>query len=207
MSQFFSMHPDNPQARLAKQAADILRAGGIMAYPTDAAYALGCDMDNREGLARMLRIRGLSADHQCTLVCRDLSDLGMLAKVENPDYRLLRKATPGPFTFVLEASKEVPKRLVQPKRKTIGLRVPDCRITQLILSELGGPLLSTTLILKDQAYPECDPYDIRQTLEHEVDLVIDGGMGSLEATTVVDLTDDAPEVLRQGLGDFSAFEG
>lgn len=207
MSQFFSMHPDNPQSRLAKQAADILKSGGIMVYPTDAAYALGCSMENREGLARMLRIRGLSSDHQCTLICRDLSDLGTLARVENPDYRLLRKATPGPFTFILEASKEVPKRLVQPKRKTIGLRVPDCRITQLILSELGGPLLSTTLILKDEVYPECDPYDIRQILEHEVDLVIDGGTGSLEPTTVVDLTGNAPEILRQGLGDFAEFEG
>ena len=147
-----------------------------MAYPTDAAYALGCAIDNREGLARMLRLRRLPDDHQCTLVCRDLSDLGTLAQVNNPNYRLLKKTIPGPFTFILEASREVPKRLVQPKRKTIGLRVPDCRITQLILEELGGPLLSTTLIMPDQSIPEFDPYEIRQLLEHEVDLVVDGGV-------------------------------
>ena len=205
MSQFFAMHPENPQLRLARQAVQILGQGGIMAYPTDAAYALGCAIDNREGLARMLRLRRLPDDHQCTLVCRDLSDLGTLAQVNNPNYRLLKKTIPGPFTFILEASREVPKRLVQPKRKTIGLRVPDCRITQLILEELGGPLLSTTLIMPDQSTPEFDPYEIRQLLEHEIDLVVDGGAGSLEPTTVIDLTGDLPEVIRQGAGDFSAY--
>ena len=178
MSQFFAMHPENPQLRLARQAVQILGQGGIMAYPTDAAYALGCAIDNREGLARMLRLRRLPDDHQCTLVCRDLSDLGTLAQVNNPNYRLLKKTIPGPSRLSSRRRERFQSAWFS-QRKTIGLRVPDCRITQLILEELGGPLLSTTLIMPDQSTPEFDPYEIRQLLEHEVDLVVDGGAGYL----------------------------
>jgi len=206
MSQFFAIHPDNPQARLVRQAVDIIRRGGVVAYPTDSAYALGCHLGDKTSVERIRRIRALADHHNFTLVCRDLSELGRYARVDNSAYRILRHATPGPYTFVLEATGEVPRRLQHPKRKTVGLRVPDNRIAQALLAELGEPLMSVTLQLPGDDYPLTDPYDIRESLEHDLELVIDGGYCGLEATSVIDMTGDAPIVLRRGLGDVSAFE-
>lgn len=201
MSQFFQIHPDNPQKRLISQAVERIRAGDVIVYPTDSGYALGCHIGDKKALERIQRIRQLDDKHNFTLVCRDLSELGMYAKVDNSGYRLLKALTPGPYTFILPATREVPKRLQNPKRKTIGLRVPEHAITQALLVELDEPLMSTTLIMPGESMPESDPYEIRSLLEHAVDLIIDGGYGSLEPTTVVDLTGGAPEVVRQGLGD------
>ena len=206
MSQFFAIHPETPQSRLIQQAVSIIQRGGVVVYPTDSAYALGCQLGDKKAMERIRRIRSLREDHNFTLVCRDLSELGTYARVENVVYRLLRHATPGPYTFVLEATREVPRRLVQPKRKTIGLRVPDHPIPQALLEALGEPLMSATLILPGDDYPMTDPYDIRERLEHEVDLVIDGGFCGLEATSVIDLTDTVPVILRRGVGDISDFE-
>ena len=206
MSQFFAIHPETPQARLIQRAVTILRGGGVIVYPTDSAYALGCQLGDKKAMERIRRIRALREDHNFTLVCRDLSELGTYAHVDNSTYRLLRHATPGPYTFVLEATREVPRRLVQPKRKTIGLRVPDHPIAQALLHALNEPLMSATLIMPDDEYPMTDPYDIRDCLEQEVELVIDGGFCGLEATSVVDLSGPAPVVMRAGVGDISDFE-
>lgn len=206
MSQFFAIHPETPQARLIQQAVSIIQGGGVIVYPTDSAYALGCQLGDKKAMERIRRIRSLQENHNFTLVCRDLSELGTYAHVDNTTYRLLRHATPGPCTFVLEATREVPRRLIQPKRKTIGLRVPDHPIPQALLHALNEPLMSATLIMPGDDYPMTDPYDIRDALEHEVDLVIDGGFCGLEATSVVDLTGPTPVVLRAGVGDVSDFE-
>ena len=206
MSQFFAIHPETPQARLIQQAVSIIQGGGVIVYPTDSAYALGCQLGDKKAMERIRRIRSLQENHNFTLVCRDLSELGTYAHVDNTTYRLLRHATPGPYTFVLEATREVPRRLIQPKRKTIGLRVPDHPIPQALLHALNEPLMSATLIMPGDDYPMTDPYDIRDSLEHEVDLVIDGGVCGLEATSVVDLTGATPVVLRAGVGDVSDFE-
>ena len=206
MSQFFAIHPETPQARLIQQAVNIIQRGGVVVYPTDSAYALGCRLGDKKAMERIRRIRSLTQDHNFTLVCRDLSELGTYARVDNTAYRLLRHATPGSYTFVLEATREVPRRLVQPKRKTIGLRVPDHPIPQALLAALDEPLISATLALPQDEYPLTDPYDIRDRLEHEVDLVIDGGFCGLEATSVVDLTEANPIILRVGVGDVSDFE-
>ena len=206
MSQFFAIHPETPQARLIQQAVGIIQRGGVVVYPTDSAYALGCQLGDKKAMERIRRIRSLREDHNFTLVCRDLSELGTYARVDNTAYRLLRHATPGPYTFVLEATRDVPRRLVQPKRKTIGLRVPDHPIPQALLAGLDEPLISATLALPEDEYPLTDPYDIRDRLEHEVDLVIDGGFCGLEATSVVDLTEANPRILRVGVGDVSDFE-
>lgn len=206
MSQFFAIHPETPQARLIQQAVSIIQRGGVVVYPTDSAYALGCRLGDKKAMERIRRIRSLTQDHNFTLVCRDLSELGTYARVDNTAYRLLRHATPGSYTFVLEATREVPRRLVQPKRKTIGLRVPDHPIPQALLAALDEPLISATLTLPQDEYPLTDPYDIRDRLEHEVDLVIDGGFCGLEATSVVDLTEATPRILRVGVGDVSDFE-
>ena len=206
MSQFFAIHPETPQARLIQQAVNIIQRGGVVVYPTDSAYALGCRLGDKKAMERIRRIRSLTEDHNFTLVCRDLSELGTYARVDNTAYRLLRHATPGSYTFVLEATREVPRRLVQPKRKTIGLRVPDHPIPQALLAALDEPLISATLALPQEEYPLTDPYDIRDRLEHEVDLVIDGGFCGLEATSVVDLTEATPRILRVGVGDVSDFE-
>ncbi len=206
MSQFFAIHPETPQARLIQRAVTILRGGGVIVYPTDSAYALGCQLGDKKAMERIRRIRALQEDHNFTLVCRDLSELGTYAHVDNSTYRLLRHATPGPYTFVLEATREVPKRLVQPKRKTIGLRVPDHPISQALLHALNEPLMSATLIMPDDEYPMTDPYDIRDCLEQEVELVIDGGFCGMEATSVVDLSGPEPVVMRAGVGDISDFE-
>ena len=206
MSQFFQIHPDNPQARLVRNAVDIIRQGGVVVYPTDSAYALGCHIGDKNALDRIRRIRRLDARHNFTLVCRDLSEIATYAKVDNAAYRLLRHCTPGPYTFILRATSEVPRRLLHPKRKTVGLRVPDNRIAAALLEDLGEPLMSVTLIMPGEDLPLIDPYDIRQILEHDVDLVIDGGYCGMEATTVVDLAEDTPMVLRAGKGDLAPFE-
>lgn len=206
MSQFFQVHPDNPQARLVRQAVDIVRGGGVIAYPTDSAYALGCHIGDKGALDRIRRIRRLDDKHNFTLICRDLSELASYARVSNSAYRLLRQSTPGPYTFILEATSEVPRRLKHAKRKTIGLRVPDNEIALALLADLGEPLMSVTLIMPDDEYPLIDPYEIRDILEHEVDLVIDGGYCGMEPTTVVDMTGDLPEIVRRGKGEVEPFE-
>ncbi|MDP0562240.1 MAG: L-threonylcarbamoyladenylate synthase [Candidatus Endonucleobacter sp. (ex Gigantidas childressi)] len=205
MSQFFQIHKKNPQLRLIRQTVEIILSGGVIAYPTDSAYALGCLIGNNKAVERIKRIRNLTDKHNFTLVCRDLSELATYAMVNNSQYRLLNTHTPGPFTFILKGSREVPRRLMHPKRKTIGIRVPDCAITLALLTELNAPLMSTTLILPFDDAPILDAYDIRQALESQLDLVIDGGCCGMEATTVVSLINDQPELLRKGKGDISAF--
>lgn len=205
MSQFFQIHPDNPQKRLIDQAVEILRGGGVIVYPTDSGYALGCQIEDKRALDRIREIRRLDDRHNFTLACSDLSEISTYAKVDNTLFRLLKAVTPGPYTFIMEATREVPRR-VQSRRKTIGMRVPANPIAQALLAGLGEPIMSTSLILPGEELPECDPYEIRQSLEHQLDLVIDGGYGSMEPSTVIDLTGDSPEVIRRGLGDPAPFE-
>jgi tRNA threonylcarbamoyl adenosine modification protein (Sua5/YciO/YrdC/YwlC family) len=205
MSQFFQIHPDNPQHRLIKQAVQIVDAGGIIALPTDSSYALVCHLDDKNAVERLRRIREIDEKHHLTLLCRDLSDIANYAKVDNRQYRLLKSATPGPYTFILEATKEVPRRLSHPSRKTIGLRVPQHAIAQALLEELGQPLIGTTLMLPGEVLPLNDPEEIREYLEKQLDCVIDGGGCSLEPTTVVDLTGSEPVVLREGRGSIGLF--
>ena len=205
MSQFFQIHPDNPQLRLIKQAVQIIDAGGIVAVPTDSCYALVCHLDDKEAVTRLRRIRGVDEKHHLTLLCRDLSEIALYAKVDNRQYRMLKTATPGPYTMILEATKEVPRRLSHPSRKTIGLRVPENKITHALLEELRQPLLATTLILPDDDEPITDPEIIRERLEKQIDLIIDGGPCSLTPPTVIDMTGDVPELIRQGRGDVSLF--
>ena len=206
MSQFFQIHPDNPQLRLVKQAAQIIHGGGIVALPTDSCYALVCQLDNKDAVERLRRIRGVDEKHHLTLLCRDLSEIAQYAKVDNRQYRLLKAATPGPYTFILEATKEVPRRLSHPSRKTIGLRVPENQIAHALLAELGEPLIGTTLILPDQEDALTDAEEIRERLEKQIELVIDSGACSLEPTTVIDLSDDnEPVLIRQGRGDAAPF--
>ena len=207
MSKFFQIHVENPQQRLIDQAVDIIKAGGVIVYPTDSGYALGCHIGDKTAMERIRAIRKVDAKHNFTLVCRDLSEIATYARVENDAYRLIKSLTPGPYTFILKATKEVPKRLQNPKRKTIGLRVPDNLIAQALLERLGEPLMSSTLILPGDDIPLTDPYDIRDTLEHALDLIIDGGYCGFEPTTVVDLTEDVPVVAREGLGPTDMLEG
>lgn len=206
MSQFFAVHPDTPQPRLIRQAAEILRAGGVIAYPTDSCYALGCGLGDKQAMARIRQIRQFEAKHNFTLVCADLADLGTYARVENSTYRLLKRLTPGAYTFILDATREVPRRLQHPKRRTIGVRVPDNAVTHALLAELGEPIMSASLILPGEEFPPTDPYEIRQILEHQLDLVIDGGYCGMEPTTVIDLTGDQINVLRTGKGDVSGLD-
>ena len=204
MAQFFAIHPENPQERLVKQAAEIVRQGGVIVYPTDSCYALGCQMGNKEAMERILAIRQIDLRHHLTLMCADLSELGTYAKVDNSQFRQLKAATPGAYTFILPATKEVPNRTLHPKRKTIGLRVPDNKIALALLAELGEPMLSCTLMLPEETEPQTDPYEIRNLLEHAVDLIIDGGWCGIEPTTVIDMT-NGTELIRQGAGDTSVF--
>lgn len=206
MAQFFQIHPENPQQRLILQAADIIRKGGIVVYPTDSAYALGCHIGDKDALERIRTLRKLDKNHNFTLMCRDLSEIATYARVDNQVFRLIKNHTPGAYTFILEATADVPRRLMHPKRKTIGLRVPDNPIALALLEELGEPLMTSSLLLPGDELPMTDPYDIRDTLEHHVELVIDGGYCGLEPTTVIDLTGNAPELIRQGKGDFSSFD-
>jgi tRNA threonylcarbamoyl adenosine modification protein (Sua5/YciO/YrdC/YwlC family) len=205
MSQFFQIHPDNPQLRLIKQAAQIIHGGGIVALPTDSCYALVCHLDDKDAVTRLRRIREVDDKHHLTLLCRDLSEISLYARIDNRQYRLLKAATPGPYTFILEATKEVPRRVSHPSRKTIGLRVPENAIARALLEELGQPLLGTTLILPNEDQPLTDSDQIRDRLERQIDLVIDGGACSLEPTTVIDLTGEEPVLIRQGRGDASPF--
>ncbi|MDH5181151.1 MAG: L-threonylcarbamoyladenylate synthase [Gammaproteobacteria bacterium] len=205
MSQFFQIHPQNPQLRLIRQAVEMVRQGAVIVYPTDSAYALGCHLDDKKALERIQRIRQVDAKHNFTLMCRDLSEIATYAKVDNVSYRLLNHNTPGAYTFILPATREVPRRLQHPKRRTIGLRIPDHPVTQALLSELGEPLMSTTLIMPGEEMPLTEPYEIRERLEHHVDLVIDGGHCGIEPTTVIDLTSGLPEIARVGRGDTSPF--
>jgi tRNA threonylcarbamoyl adenosine modification protein (Sua5/YciO/YrdC/YwlC family) len=205
MSQFFQIHPENPQLRLIKQAAQIIHAGGIVALPTDSCYALVCHLDDKSAVERLRRIRGVDDKHHLTLLCRDLSEISLYARIDNRQYRLLKATTPGPYTFILEATKEVPRRLSHPSRKTIGLRVPENRIAHALLEELGQPLLGTTLIMPSEEDALNDPDQIRDRLEKQIELVIDGGACGLEPTTVIDLTGDDATLLRKERGDTAPF--
>lgn len=205
MSQYFYVHPDNPQTRLIKQAVMFIRDGAVMAYPTDSAYALGCHIGDKPAMERIVRLRELDERHNFTLLCRDLSDIATYAKVDNATYRLLKTYTPGAYTFILTATSEVPKRLLHPKRKTIGIRIPDHPICQALLAELGEPLLTSTLQLPGDDLPLNDPEEIRERIGSRIELVIDGGHGPSEPTTVVDLSGDAPVILREGRGDPAPF--
>ncbi|MDO8926572.1 MAG: L-threonylcarbamoyladenylate synthase [Sideroxyarcus sp.] len=201
MAQFFSIHPDNPQPRLIKQAAEMLRNGAVIVYPTDSGYAVGCHLDDKDAVQRIRQIRGVDDKHLMTLVCRDLSELAKYARVDNSQFRLLKNNTPGSYTFILEATKEVPRRLQHPKRSTVGLRIPDHPVALALLEELNEPLLSSTLILPDEELPLTDVDEIRERLEKLVDVVIEGGMVGLEPTTVIDLTAAAPVLVRKGKGE------
>jgi tRNA threonylcarbamoyl adenosine modification protein (Sua5/YciO/YrdC/YwlC family) len=201
MSQYFEVHPENPQARLLKQAVQVLQAGGVAAVPTDSSYALVCRLDDKAAAANLRRIRGVDDRHLLTLLCRDLSELASYARVDNRQFRLIKLGTPGPFTFILEATKEVPRRVSHPSRRTIGLRVPDHKVTQALLEQLGQPLLATTLILPSDSEPLNDPDEIRDRLGERVLAVVDAGACPRLPTTIVDLTGDEPVVLRRGRGD------
>ena len=205
MAQLFTIHPDNPNARLVRQAVAMLRDGAVIVYPTDSGYALGCHLDDKDAVARIRQIRGLDEQHHMTLVCRDLSELSTYARVNNVRFRLLKNNTPGAYTFILQATKEVPRRLQHPKRSTVGVRIPDHPVALALLEELGEPLLSTTLILPDMPYPLTDVEEIRDQLERSVDLVIEGGTVGLEPTTVIDLSGDEPQLVRAGRGDGAPF--
>ncbi|RDE22564.1 threonylcarbamoyl-AMP synthase [Motiliproteus coralliicola] len=206
MSQFFQIHPENPQQRLIRQAVEIIRQGGVVVYPTDCAYAIGCHIGDKRALDRIKAIRRLDDKHNFTLVCRDLSELATYAKVDNSAYRLLKQNTPGAYTFILKATPEVPRRLLHPKRRQIGLRVPDNAIALALTEELGEPIMSSSLIMPGDKEPLTDPYDIRDLLQNQVDLVIDGGYCGMEATTVVNMVDDEWFVFREGAGDATPFQ-
>ena len=199
------IHPENPQARLITQAVERIRAGDVVVYPTDAAYAIGCQIGNKNAMERIAQIRGLGPKHQYAIMCCDLSDIATYAKVDNAMYRLLKNNTPAVTTFILPATSEVPKRLMHPKKKTIGLRIPSNPIAQALLKELGEPLLTSTLILPDQADPLDDPFDIENQLGKRIDVFVDGGFGTLSTTSIVDLSGENPEIIRRGVGDVSAF--
>lgn len=204
MAQHFELHPVNPQPRLLKQAVAMLEQGGVLAVPTDSSYALVCQLDDKAAADRLRRIRGVDDKHHLTLLCRDLSELSNYARVDNRQYRLLKSVTPGPYTFILDASKEVPRRVSHPQRKTIGMRVPAHRALQELLALLGGPLLATTLIPIGETEPLNDAYEIREQYEQQIEAVLDAGACPHEATTVVDLTSGEPVLLRQGRGDAGA---
>jgi tRNA threonylcarbamoyl adenosine modification protein (Sua5/YciO/YrdC/YwlC family) len=207
VGQYFKVHPVNPQLRLLNRAAEIVRAGGVVVYPTDSSYAFGWNLGDKAALERVRRIRGIERDHDFTLVCRDLSDIATYARVDNWAYRLLKSLSPGPYTFILKATHQLPKRLQDPKRRSIGIRVPDHVIAQALLTALGEPLMSSTLLVPTEPFPLTDPEDIRDKLEHQVDLILDGGSCGLEPTSVLDLSGDSVKVVRAGKGDVSAFQG
>jgi tRNA threonylcarbamoyl adenosine modification protein (Sua5/YciO/YrdC/YwlC family) len=205
VARYVDIHPDNPQERLLQQVVDALREDALIAYPTDSGYALGCRIGNREGRDRILRIRGLDERHHFTLVCKDFSQLGQLAHVDNAAFRAIRAATPGPYTFILPATPEVPRRLLHPRKRTIGVRIPDHTVVHALLDLLGEPLVSSTLILPGETEPRTLGWDIKEELDHDVDLVIEAGETPAEPTTVIDWSDGTPEVLRYGAGDASRF--
>ncbi len=201
MSQHFHLHPDNPQPRLIREAVKLLRSGGVMVYPTDSCYAIGCMIGNKDGMERIRALRGVDDKHLFTLICRDLSEIARFAMVDNKQYRMLKSATPGGYTFILEATKEVPRRLQHPKRSTIGLRVPEHVVVASLLAELDEPILSMTLQLPDDEYPLNDPEEILDRIGNRIDIMLDSGFCGIESTTVVDLTGSVPELIRRGTGD------
>jgi len=205
MSRLIAIHPDNPQPRLIAHVAECLNGGGVVVYPTDSSYAFGCRIGEKDALDRIRQIRRLDQNHNFTLVCRDLSEIAVYAKVDNTAYRLLKAFTPGPYTFILEATRQVPRRLQHPKRKTIGLRVPDNAIAQAMLAALGEPIMSSTLALPDEDLPMTDPHEMSDRLGNQVDIIIDGGYCGFDLTTVVDLTGGVPQVVRVGKGDANVF--
>ncbi len=206
MTEVLRIHPENPQPRLVAQTVQRIKQGDIVVYPTDTTYAIGCALGNKRGLERIVRIRQLSDKHQFSILCRDLSELATYAKVENWAYRLLKAYTPGPYTFILKATNEVPRRLLHPKKKTLGLRVPENAIVQAVLEQLGEPIMSTTLQMPGAEFPLMDPDEIEEKIGNQVDLILDGGWGELEPSTVVDLEDEVPVVLRIGKGDPVPFQ-
>lgn len=205
MAQFFVVHAESPQPRLIRQAAAMVREGAVIAYPTDSCYALGCHLGDKDAVARIRRIRGVDEDHFMTLMCRDLSELARYARVDNVQFRLLKNNTPGSYTFILEATREVPRRLQHPKRSTVGIRIPDHPVALALLAELGEPLLSSTLILPDEQQALNDAEEIRDRLDRQLDLVLDGGAVGVEPTTVIDLTTDTPVLIRRGKGEIAHF--
>jgi tRNA threonylcarbamoyl adenosine modification protein (Sua5/YciO/YrdC/YwlC family) len=205
VAQLFTIHPENPQPRLIRQAAEVVRAGGVIVYPTDSCYALGCHIGDKAAMERIRAIREVDEHHHLTIVCRDLAEIAQYARVDNSQFRMLKATTPGSYTFILQATREVPKRLMHPRRRTIGLRVPDHKVAHALLAELGEPLLSSTLILPGDDMPLNDPEEIRERLEHAVDAVIDAGSCGIIPTTVVDLTGDAPVIARMGKGAVEPF--
>jgi len=205
MSQFFQIHPDNPQPRLLKQAAQIIHGGGVIALPTDSCYALACQLDNKEAVERLRRIRGIDDKHHLSLLCRDLSEVAQYARIDNRQYRMLKAATPGTYTIILEATREVPRRLSHPSRKTIGLRVPQHRVAHELLQELGQPLIGITLMMPGEEDALTEPDEVRERLGKQIDLIIDSGACGLLPTTVIDLTGDEPVLIRSGRGDPATF--
>jgi tRNA threonylcarbamoyl adenosine modification protein (Sua5/YciO/YrdC/YwlC family) len=206
MAQYFEIHPQTPQRRLISQAADIVRQGGVIVYPTDSAYAIACHLDDKQALDRIRNIRKLDSKHDFSLVCENLSQVSNFTKIANDAYRLIKTLTPGAFTFILDATKEVPRRLQDEKKKTVGIRIPDNAIAQALLAELGEPLVSSTLVLPDDQQAMADPYEIRQRLEHEVDLIIDGGVIDQQPTTIISFADGQAHILRQGKGQAPMFD-
>jgi tRNA threonylcarbamoyl adenosine modification protein (Sua5/YciO/YrdC/YwlC family) len=206
MSQFFYVHPENPQIRLMKQAVEILKSGGVIIYPTDSGYALGCTIDNKRGLEKICQIRDISKKHNFTLVCRDLSEIAKYARVDNQAYRALKNNTPGAYTFIFKSTKDLPKRLMNPSKRTIGIRIPDNAIALALLAELEEPLMTTSLILPGKESTEFDPEDIRDQLEHQVDLILNGGYLGESPTSVIDFSDDDVVITREGAGDLSPFQ-
>jgi tRNA threonylcarbamoyl adenosine modification protein (Sua5/YciO/YrdC/YwlC family) len=205
MSQFFALHPTHPETRLIRRAVDIVRAGGVIAYPTDSSYAIGCHIGDKAAMERIRSIRGVDERHHFTLMCRDLSEIGTYAKVDNSQYRLLKAHTPGAYTFILKATRELPRRLSHPKRATVGVRVPDHPVVRALLGELNEPMLTSTLILPGQDEPMADAEPVRKALEHRLDLILDGGHCGLAPTTVIDLSGDEPTLVRAGKGDVASF--
>lgn len=205
MAQIFRIHPENPQKRLISQAVEMIRQGAVVVYPTDASYGIGCAMGKKSALERIIRLRQLDDKHHFTIMCRDLSELAVYARVDNVAFRLLKNNTPGPYTFILRATSETPRRLMHPKRKSIGLRVPDNQIALALLEELNEPLMTSTLQLPGDEFPMSDPEEIDERVGKQVDLILDGGWGEMEYTTVIDLYDDTPQILREGKGDPEPF--
>ena len=205
MSQFFYVHPETPQKRLMKQAAEIINQGGVVIYPTDSGYALGCSIDNKRALERICQIRDLDKKHNFTLVCKDLAEISVYARVDNAAYRMLKNNTPGAYTFIFKSTKDLPKRLMNPSKRTIGIRIPDNAIALALLDELDTPLMTTSLILPGNTSTEFDPEEIRDQLEHQVDLILNGGYLGESPTTVIDLSDDDVVIAREGAGDLTPF--
>ncbi len=206
MARYFDVHPENPQRRAVGQVMDLVREGGLIAYPTDSCFALGCQLGNREGIDRIRAIRHLDDRHHFTLMCQDFAQLGQFVHISNAVFRSIKAATPGSYTFILPATKEVPRRLLHPKKKTVGVRIPDHVVTQALLEELGEPLLSSTLLLPDEEEPMTQGWEIKELLDHQLDAVVDSGDCGTEPTTVIDFSDDAPEVVRVGAGDPTPFQ-